>query len=72
MQEARPTMILLDGNYKLSKDMGPTTEEEIAEMEDIPYQSFLGLMYLGISTCPDISYVISVLSQFNTNLGKEY
>ncbi|XP_050460197.1 uncharacterized protein LOC126856068 [Cataglyphis hispanica] len=40
-------------------------------MKNIPYQSLIGsLMYLAVSTRPDISYAISILSQFNTNSGK--
>ncbi|KMQ88815.1 gag-pol polyprotein [Lasius niger] len=73
MQEAKPLATSLDKNSKSSKDMGPTTEEEIAEMKDIPYQSLIGsLMYLAVSTRPDISYAISVLSQFNMNPGKAH
>lgn len=53
--------------------MGPTTEEEIAEMKNIPYQSLIGsLMYLAVSTRPNISCAISVLNQFNTNPGKTH
>ncbi|KAL6420407.1 hypothetical protein ACFW04_014533 [Cataglyphis niger] len=52
--------------------MRPMTEKEIVEM-NIPYQSLLGsLMYLAVSTRPDIFYAISILSQFNTNPGKAH
>ena len=53
--------------------MSPKTESEIAEAESLPYQNLVGsLMYLAVSTRPDISHNISVLSQYNTNYGKEH
>lgn len=48
--------------------MMPSTKDEIAEMKDVPYQSFIGtLMYLVVSIRSDISHTVSVLSQFNKN-----
>lgn len=36
--------------------------------EQLPYQSLIGaLMYLSISTRPDITHAVNYLSQFNTN-----
>jgi hypothetical protein len=55
---------------KLSKEMCPKTEEEKKAVEMLPYQSLVGsLMYLAVSTRPDIAHAISMLSQFNTNFG---
>lgn len=46
-------------------------EEEQTELLNIPYQSFVGaLMWLAVSTCPDIAHAVSVLSQYNTSYGK--
>ena len=57
---------------KLSKEMY-ATEEEKSEVEKLPYHNLVGsLMYLAVSTRPDIAHVVSVLSQYNTNYGKEH
>ncbi|CAA7264651.1 unnamed protein product [Cyclocybe aegerita] len=56
---------------KLSKEGCPTTPEEKAEMENIPYISAVGsLMYLATMTQPDIAYTVGVLARFNSNPGK--
>ena len=73
MDESKPISTPLDGNSKLTKQMMPSSEEEIIQMKKVPYQSLIGtLMYLSVSTRPDISYTISVLSQFNINPGKAH
>ncbi|KAH0816778.1 hypothetical protein GEV33_006013 [Tenebrio molitor] len=60
-------------NEKLSKEMCPKTEEEKTAVEKLTYQSLVGsLMYLVVSTRPDIAYAVSMLSQFNTNFGEEH
>ena len=53
--------------------MCPKTQEDIEEMKKIPYQSAVGsLMYLILGTRPDIAYAVGVVSQFNSNYGKEH
>lgn len=53
--------------------MMPSTEEEVAEIKDVAYQSLIGtLMYLAVSTRPDIAHTVSVLSQYNVNPGKTH
>jgi hypothetical protein len=53
--------------------MCPKTEEEKTAVEKLTYQSLVGsLMYLVVSTRPDIAYAVSMLSQFNTNFGEEH
>jgi hypothetical protein len=57
----------LDGNEKLKK---PDFQEDTTKY---PYQSLIGsLMYLAVSTRPDISYTVSALGQFNQNHGEEH
>lgn len=73
MVEAKTMSTPLDGNVKLSKQMQPKTEQEKSEMETIPYSSLVGsLMYLAVSTRPDIAHAVSALSQYTTNPGKEH
>ncbi|XP_043471732.1 secreted RxLR effector protein 161-like [Leptopilina heterotoma] len=71
MKESKPMKTPLDGNNKLSIEDALKTNEEINEMRNVPYQSLIGaLIYLVVSTRPDIAYTISVLSQFNVNPGR--
>jgi hypothetical protein len=50
--------------------MCPSTAEELAEMKDIPYINAVGaLMFLAVSTCPDIAYTVGVLCCFMANPG---
>ena len=66
MENCAPISCPLDANEKLKK-----TETE--EDSEFPYQSLVGsLMYLAISTRPDIAYAVSALSQFNSNPGVEH
>jgi hypothetical protein len=63
----------INRNEKLSKEMCPKTEEEKKAVEMLPYQSLVGsLMYLAVSTRPDIAHAVSMLSQFNTNFGEQH
>lgn len=53
--------------------MSPKTEEEVRDAEALPYQSLIGyLMYLAVSSRPDIAHAVSVLSQFNTCYGRQH
>jgi hypothetical protein len=63
----------INPNEKLSKEMCSKTEEEKKAVEKLPYQSLVGfLMYLTVSTRPDIAHAGSMLSQFNTNFGEQH
>lgn len=73
MENSKPVTTPLNSSIKLSKEMCPKTETEKAEAEKLPYQNLVGsLMYLAVSTRPDIAHAVSVLSQYNTNYGKEH
>ncbi|XP_068319799.1 secreted RxLR effector protein 161-like [Pyrus communis] len=53
--------------------MGPKTPEEIWQMSDVPYASAIGsLMYVMICTRPDIAYVVSITSRYQSNLRLEH
>ena len=55
---------------KLSTEQCPKTDEDKAEMKNIPYINAVGsLLYLAILTRPDIAYTASVLARFNSNPG---
>ena len=53
---------------KLSSSMASSTPEDITFMKSVPYLRAVGsLMYLAITTRPDISYAVGVLARFNSN-----
>lgn len=69
MQDSKPISTPLEANNKLKKPKNSSEES----MENFPYQSLVGsLMYLAVSTRPDISYAVSSLSQFNTSYNEEH
>ena len=50
--------------------MCPQNDSETAEMHQIPYISVVGsLMYLALTTRPDITFSAGVLARFNSNPG---
>ena len=50
--------------------MCPQTKAEALEMHQYPYISIIGsLMYLALTTRPDIAYAAGVLARFNFNPG---
>ena len=68
MKDCKPINTPLDGNQKMKL---PKANEELSE--NYPYQNLIGcLMYLAVSTRPDIAYAVSALSQFNVRHGLEH
>lgn len=69
MSECKPIQTPMDVNVKLQK---PDCVNENV-MNQYPYQSLIGaLMYLSVTTRPDIAYSVNFLSQFNTNFNIEH
>ncbi|XP_047335552.1 secreted RxLR effector protein 161-like [Impatiens glandulifera] len=68
MSDAKSVNVSLDSHFVLSKDQSPKTETEITEMKNVTYSNVIGfVMYLMISTRPDITYALSYLSRFMSN-----
>jgi hypothetical protein len=58
---------------KLSANDCPTTEEEKEQMKLKPYESIVGsLLYAAISTRPDISHAVNMVSRFMKNPGEKH
>lgn len=69
MSECKPTMTPMDVNVKLEKPK--CVKNDV--MNQYPYQSLIGaLMYLAVTTRPDIAYAVNYLSQFNTNYDVDH
>ena len=73
MLDSKRGLLLFRHGIHLSKTMSPKTSEEMAEMAKVPYASAIGsLMYAMLCTRPDIAYVVSVTSRFQSNPGLEH
>jgi len=73
MVEVRSVTTPLAGHFKLSSKQCPQSLEEEEEMSQVPYASAVrSLMYAMICIMPDLAYVVSTVSQFMSNSGKQY
>ncbi|CAN6573251.1 unnamed protein product [Malus baccata var. baccata] len=73
MEQSKKGLLPVRHGIHLSKSMGPKTPEEIRQMSAIPYASAIGsLMYAMICTKPDIAYVVSITSRYQSNPGSEH
>jgi hypothetical protein len=60
----------MDPGFKLSTSMAPQSEDDVIFMKSVPYINAVGsLMYLAITSHPDIAYSVGVLARFNSNPG---
>ncbi|KAK4381343.1 Retrovirus-related Pol polyprotein from transposon TNT 1-94 [Sesamum angolense] len=70
MTNSKSASVPLAAHFQLCKDQSPKTNSEKAKMEKIPYSNAIGsVMYLMVSTRPDIAYAVSCLSRFMSNPG---
>ncbi|XP_031270865.1 secreted RxLR effector protein 161-like [Pistacia vera] len=73
MADSKPMSMPLTNHVVLNKSQCPTTESGIIKMEFVPYANVVGSMMYGIiSTRPDLSYSISLLSRFMANPSSEH
>ncbi|XP_048490429.1 secreted RxLR effector protein 161-like [Beta vulgaris subsp. vulgaris] len=62
-----------DANACLSVVLSPQSDEEKEYMSKVPYAGAVGsLMYAMVCTRPDLAHVVSVVSRFMTQPGKEH
>ena len=58
---------------RLTKAMGPADQQERRTMAKVPYRAAVGaLMYLAVSTRPDISQALSQVARFSQDPGAQH
>ena len=73
MQDSKPMDTPVDKSLSLSRDMCPKTPEEKEKMFRVPYANAVGsLMYAMMYTCPDICYVVGLISRYQSNLRQKH
>ena len=73
MKDTKLVLIPLASQFKLQESSGTKTEEEKAYMDRIPYANIVGsIMYAMVCTRPDLSYAVSLVSRFVSNLCKDH
>ncbi|CAM8959954.1 unnamed protein product [Rhodiola kirilowii] len=71
--DCKPVQVPLAPHFILSKSKSPKSDIECAKIENVPYANAIGsVMYAIISSRPDLSYDISLLSRFMSNPGPEH
>lgn len=72
LQDAVPVLTPMEPGLHLSRrDHSPRNDAERDLMARTPYRSLVGLlMYLAISTRPDISYAVQQLCKFLDSYGR--
>ena len=70
LQDLIPISTPMKTHIKLLMSQSPATTAEFTQMCDIPYHEAVeSLMYVSLSTCPNISFAIQTLLHFPTNPG---
>lgn len=73
MLDSHPAKTPMEANLHLSKSMSPQTTLEQDLMKDIEYRTAVGkLIFLTITTRPDISYAVGEVSRFVANPGIQH
>lgn len=73
MEKCKPARTPMDTGIKLTKQTCPKSEEELNGMKNIPYRAAVGkLIYLSVSSRPDIAYAVGEVSRFVSNPGMDH
>jgi hypothetical protein len=73
MNDVKPVSIPLASHFNISSSLCPSTKEEKKYMSQIPYVNGIrSLMYAIVSTRPEISHAVGVVSRYMENPGKEH
>jgi len=70
MNNVKLVNVPLTSHFKLSSVLSPRTDDEKQYMSHVPYANDVGnLIYAMVSTRPDISHAVGVVSRFMENSG---
>jgi hypothetical protein len=73
MNSGKPVFVPFASHFKLSSSLCSSTKEKKEQMSLIPYANAVGsLMYVMVSTRPNISHAVGVVSRYMENPGKEH
>ncbi|KAL0431935.1 UNVERIFIED_CONTAM: Retrovirus-related Pol polyprotein from transposon TNT 1-94 [Sesamum radiatum] len=73
MTNSKPVSVPLVAHFQLCRDQCPKTDSEKEKMKNIPYSNAIGsVMYLMVSTRPNIVYTVSCLSRYMSNPGSPH
>ena len=73
MHDAKPVSTPIAPHFKLSAARCPSSNEDVEYMSKVSYSSVVGsLMYAIICSRLDLSYAMSLVSRYMSNLGKEH
>ena len=70
LDDTPPLQTPIDPNAQISKVQSPADEKQHGDMRNVPYCEAMGsLMYATIGTRPDITFAVTLLSQYLKNPG---
>ena len=73
MNNVKPVNVPLASHFKFSSVLCPRTDEEKQYMSHVPYANVVGsLIYTMVSTRPEISHAVGVVSGFMANPDEEH
>jgi hypothetical protein len=73
MHDSKLVSSPIDPHFKLSSSQSPSTNSNFEYMSKIPYSTVVGsLMYIMVCSHSDLSYVMSLVSRYMANPGKEH
>jgi hypothetical protein len=69
-EDLKPISTPMDPSVRLTSAQSPSTTEELAVMQNVPYHEAVGsLMYATLGTRPDICFAVQTVSRFNSKPG---
>jgi len=73
MEQSKRGFLPMSHGMCFSDKQCPSINEERKHMSKVPYTSAIGsILYVMICTPPDVSYALSVVSRYQTNIGESH
>ncbi|GKB54031.1 hypothetical protein Tco_0904784 [Tanacetum coccineum] len=73
VNNGKSVYVPLEAQFKVSLKDCPSNDLDVERMSKVPYANVVGsLMYLMVCTRPDIAYVVSIVSRYLANPGKNH